>query len=72
VANNGKNNPLKPILLVEDNDDDVDLILHAFKKTNLANEVVVARDGQQALDFFAGRAPIQTGPRSIRAWSCWI
>lgn len=51
MANNGKNNPLKPILLVEDNDDDVDLILHAFKKTNLANEVVVARDGQQALDF---------------------
>jgi CheY-like chemotaxis protein len=67
VANNGKNNPLKPILLVEDNDDDVDLILHAFKKTNLANEVVVARDGQQALDFlrragaYSNRAEINPG-----------
>ena len=67
VANNGKNAPLKPILLVEDNDDDVDLILHAFKKTNLANEVAVARDGQQALDFlqrkgaYAKRSDINPG-----------
>ena len=47
----GKKSPLKPILLVEDNDDDVDLMLHAFKRTNLANEIVVVRDGQAALDF---------------------
>ncbi|MBP9891918.1 MAG: response regulator [Planctomycetes bacterium] len=58
---------MKPLLLVEDNDDDVDLILHAFKKTNLANEVVVARDGQQALDFlrcagaYASRPDINPG-----------
>ncbi len=51
MASSAKNTALKPILLVEDNDDDVDLILHAFKKTNLANDVVVARDGQDALDF---------------------
>ena len=47
----GKKSPLKPILLVEDNDDDVDLMLHAFKRTNLDNEIVVVRDGQPALDF---------------------
>ena len=39
------------ILLVEDNPDDVDLTLRAFRKSNLCNEIVVARDGQQALDF---------------------
>ncbi len=67
MATDGKNRPLKPLLLVEDNDDDVDLILHAFKKTNLANEVVVARDGQQALDFlrcagaYASRPDINPG-----------
>lgn len=58
---------LKPILLVEDNEDDIELILHAFRRTNLANEVVVARDGQQALDFlhrrgeFAERADVNPG-----------
>jgi CheY-like chemotaxis protein len=42
---------LRPILLVEDNPADVDLTLAALKKTNLANDVVVARDGVEALDF---------------------
>ena len=41
----------KIILLVEDNAQDEKLILRALKKINLANEVDVARDGQQALDF---------------------
>lgn len=39
------------ILLVEDNPDDEALTLRAFKKNNITNEVVVARDGQQALDW---------------------
>ncbi|MBS1850882.1 MAG: response regulator [Acidobacteria bacterium] len=39
------------ILLVEDNQNDLDLTLHALKKENLANHILVARDGEEALDF---------------------
>lgn len=39
------------ILLVEDNNDDVELTLHALRKENLANRIHVARDGEEALDF---------------------
>jgi two-component system, response regulator len=41
----------KTILLVEDNPDDVDLTLRALKKNNILNEVFVATDGAQALDY---------------------
>lgn len=41
----------KKILLVEDNPDDVDLTLRALKKNNIKNEVIVAKDGAEALDF---------------------
>jgi CheY-like chemotaxis protein len=47
--------PLKRILLVEDNLQDVDLALAALGEHNLANEVVVARDGAEALDYLHGR-----------------
>jgi CheY-like chemotaxis protein len=49
------------VLLVEDNPRDADLALRALKKHNLANKVVHAKDGQEALDFlfcqgaYAGR-----------------
>ncbi len=39
------------ILLVEDNDDDLELALHAFRKSKIANEIAVARDGVEAIDF---------------------
>jgi CheY-like chemotaxis protein len=42
---------LKPILLVEDNPNDLELTLVALDKSQLANEVIVARDGQEAIDY---------------------
>jgi len=54
--------PLKRILLAEDSQRDVELTLAALEEHHLANEVVVARDGAEALDYlhqrgaFAGHA----------------
>jgi two-component system response regulator len=39
------------ILLVEDSQDDMDLALHALRREKLANNIHVARDGEEALDF---------------------
>ena len=55
----------KTILLVEDNPDDVTLTLRALKKNNIGNDVVVARDGVEALGYlfgtgrYSGRDPRQ-------------
>lgn len=45
---------MKPILLVEDNPDDELLTLRALKKNHIQNEVVVARDGPEALAWLFG------------------
>ena len=42
------------ILLVEDNPNDVELTLHAFAKSNLANPIKVLRDGAEALEYLFG------------------
>jgi len=43
-----------PILLVEDNPDDVILTKRALKDANIANEVIIARDGVEALEYLRG------------------
>ena len=42
------------ILLIEDNPDDVELTLHAFQKNHMANDIVVATDGAEGLDYLFG------------------
>lgn len=44
--------PLNPILLVEDNSDDRALTIMAFKDSKIANRIDIARNGQEALDYF--------------------
>jgi CheY-like chemotaxis protein len=44
----------KVILLVEDNPDDEALTLRALKKNNITNEVIVVRDGEEALEYLFG------------------
>ena len=58
---------LKPILLVEDNPKDIELTLVALAKTNLANEVIVLRDGAEALDYLCYRGKYESRPRGSPA-----
>jgi CheY-like chemotaxis protein len=46
--------PKNVLLLVEDNPDDEELTLLAFEESNILNEVIVARDGVEALDYLLG------------------
>lgn len=51
----------KIILLVEDNPDDEALTLRAFKKNNIGNDVIVARDGAEALEYLLGQGELTGG-----------
>src|SRR6202045_5002958 len=51
---------LARILIVEDDPNDVELTLAALTDYNLANEVVITRDGQQALDYLYRRGEFST------------
>lgn len=53
------------ILLVEDNPDDVELTLLAFKKNNFANKIYVVEDGEEALDFLFGDHPEGVSKRGL-------
>jgi len=55
----------KNILLVEDNPDDELLTLMAFKDNNIVNEVTVARDGEEALDYLFGTGKYEGRDLSI-------
>ena len=46
---------LKPILLVEDNPNDIELTLAALEQSQLANQIVICRDGAEALDYLYRR-----------------
>jgi two-component system, response regulator len=52
------------ILLVEDNADDVELTVHAFKKSPVVHDIVVARNGEQALDYLF---PKEAAPHELPA-----
>jgi DNA-binding response OmpR family regulator len=54
------NNKLGRILMVEDDPKDVELTLTALEEYNLANEVIVTRDGEQALDYLYCRREYKT------------
>jgi two-component system response regulator len=48
------------VLLIEDNPSDEKLTVHALKKGNLDNEIVVVRDGAEAIDYLFGGAELPT------------
>lgn len=72
---------LKRILLAEDNPKDIELALEALEEHNLANDVVVVRNGAEALDYLYRRGEFSTRPLGIlplsysiskcRKWTVW-
>ena len=59
--------PLKRILLAEDNKNDIELTLSALEEYNLANEVVVVRDGVEVLDYLFRRGQFEGHANGIPA-----
>lgn len=58
---------LKPILLVEDNPRDLELTMAALEKCQLANDIIVARDGEEALAILTRRHPATGEPLVLPA-----
>jgi len=58
---------LKRILLVEDSEKDIELTLMALAENNLANEVVIAHDGTEALDYLYRRGTFVDRPDGLPA-----
>jgi len=56
--------PRKVVLMADDNEDDVNLSLLAFTEIGFPHEVVVARDGEQALDYLFAKGPFTGRDRS--------
>lgn len=56
---------LEKILLVEDNPKDLELALAALEESHLANEVAVARDGAEALDYLRRQGAFATRPDTL-------
>ena len=56
----------RPILLVEDNPDDVELTLHALKANNIANDVIVAKDGSEAFEIIFGDKREESATHGLR------
>ncbi len=63
--------PLKRILLAEDNERDVELTLAALDEHNLANEVIVAHDGAEALDYLYARGKFAGHANGLPVVVCW-
>lgn len=58
------------ILLVEDNPDDAELTLLAFEESRLCNQIYIARDGEEALDYLFGTGKF-AGVENNPAITCW-
>jgi two-component system response regulator len=55
----------RSLLLVEDNPDDAELTLRAFRKNNIFNGIHIARDGAEAIDWFFGAGGVADTPSAL-------
>jgi CheY-like chemotaxis protein len=65
-------NYLGKVLLVEDDPNHVELTLMALAENRLANEVLITRDGEEALNYLYRRGPMNRGRRGTHRWCSWI